>query len=406
MDTAEPDRIAPDDERETLAAVESLLGQRRRTLAFPDWLERRFEREMGARYGVKLSKEIARAAIFYNIFLVGDLLLAPDTIRLALALHLVLVTPAMGIAAWRLRRGLSPAWRDLAAAATPVLITLQILLVFLASRAPTAPHYLYFVLMTTICSNTALRLRYRAARAATWSAFFMLGATLLFTDKVAPPAAMMQCISLAVCGLVTLDRARDREREFRADYLQKLRDRLHVAISDVEARHDALTGVANRRGLDDLAAELWRNGDAAAPMSVILFDIDHFKNYNDVYGHQAGDACLKKVAASAAVVLRALGFTLARYGGEEFVALLPNRGERQAGEIAERLRIAIASLAIAHARLGDAGRLSASFGVASAKLGDISFEALMSAADSALYAAKRNGRNQVAAGPIERVAAA
>jgi len=406
MITPEPNPHAAGDQRETLAAVELFLHERRQALVFPDWLERRFEQETRERYGFTLSVETLKTAAFYNVFLIGDLLLAPDTFRLAIALHFLLVTPAMLFVAWRLRRGLSPVWRDIAGAATPLLITFQILVVFAASHAPTAPHYPYFVLMTVICINTAVRLRYRAARWATWSAFLMLGATLLATDEVAVAAATMQCISLAVCGLVTLDGNFEREREFRGVYLQKLRDRLRVAITDAEARLDALTGVTNRRGLDELGQEIWRNGDAGAAVSVIMLDIDHFKSYNDVYGHQAGDVCLKKVAATLADALRAQGVTLARYGGEEFVALLPNWNERQAGELAERLRTTITALAIPHARLGDIGFLTASFGVASANFGEASFEALLSAADVALYKAKRNGRNQVAGWAIKREAAA
>jgi diguanylate cyclase (GGDEF)-like protein len=185
------------------------------------------------------------------------------------------------------------------------------------------------------------------------------------------------------------------ERDFRRAYLKKFRDRLRVAIVDAEANHDPLTGAANRRGLEDTVAALWRDGTSDAPVSMILFDIDRFKSYNDIYGHQAGDECLKRVVTAVAAELRVDDISLARFGGEEFLALLPNAREREAREIADRLRRAVVALGILHSG-AELGVISASFGIASAKVGETTFEALVAAADSALYAAKRNGRNMVA----------
>jgi diguanylate cyclase (GGDEF)-like protein len=396
---------APGTEQETLEAVESFLREHRRTLTFPDWLERILEAETRKRHTSEPLVEKLKPIALYNVFMIADVLLAPDTLWLSAMLHFLLVTPAMLYVAVLFRRRIEPLTRDIAGAAIPILMTFQILAVFVVSRAPMVEHYPYFVLMTAICTNVAMRLRNRAAHWATLSIFFMLVGTLLITQKIPGAIATTQCISLGMCGLVTLGANFRIERDFRRAFLQNLRDRLRVAITDAEARHDVLTGAVNRRGLDEAAAELWRDEEATTPVSVILFDIDRFKNYNDIYGHQAGDLCLKRVAASVAAELRSRGFALARYGGEEFLAILPQIDGREAREIAERLRRAVVALAIRHSGSGDLGFVSASFGVATAKLGETTFEALVFAADSALYAAKRNGRNQVAGGPAAREAA-
>src|SRR5262249_48872060 len=152
------------------------------------------------------------------------------------------------------------------------------------------------------------------------------------------------------------------------------------------------TGLANRRFLDTHGAEIWKSGDAARlPVAVIMLDIDHFKGFNDFYGHPAGDACLKQVGACAAAELRSSDGLAVRCGGEEFLILLPNTGIADAISVAERIRQAIAALGIPNEGSGRSGVVTASLGVASAPVSDISLAGLISSADTALYEAKRNG---------------
>jgi diguanylate cyclase (GGDEF)-like protein len=162
---------------------------------------------------------------------------------------------------------------------------------------------------------------------------------------------------------------------------------------------DALTGLANRRRFDDrLAAEWVRGARERAPLTVLILDLDHFKAYNDTYGHPAGDLCLQQVAATLAGCVQRPADLAARYGGEEFVALLP--GTDLAGGIAlgERLRAELARLPLVHAG-SSLGRISVSVGVA-AMVPDatLSPEVLLRRADDALYRAKRGGRDRVVAG--------
>jgi diguanylate cyclase (GGDEF)-like protein len=160
---------------------------------------------------------------------------------------------------------------------------------------------------------------------------------------------------------------------------------------------DSLTGIPNRRHFDDtLAAEWKRCIRSETPLSIVISDVDFFKQFNDIYGHQAGDVCLKAVASSLSESLFRVEDTVARYGGEEFVAILPGTDATGAFAVAERMRQSARDLGIPHER-GIDGRVSCSFGVASTcPSADMAPQQLLRTADAGLYAAKRAGRNRVA----------
>lgn len=162
---------------------------------------------------------------------------------------------------------------------------------------------------------------------------------------------------------------------------------------------DPLTGVANRRSLEDLLGrEVARARRSHAPLSLIMADIDFFKQYNDTYGHQAGDDCLRAVAGALGSCLRRSCDLLARYGGEEFAAVIPDTDQEGALRVAEMMRRAVRDLGLPHASSAAAGEVTASFGVATSTV-DETWDArtLVAAADQALYAAKTAGRDRVAA---------
>jgi diguanylate cyclase (GGDEF)-like protein len=162
-------------------------------------------------------------------------------------------------------------------------------------------------------------------------------------------------------------------------------------------RHDGLTGLANRRYFDEYLAQ--QTGLAQRhkrALALVLCDVDHFKAYNDHYGHPAGDECLKQVA----LVLRASSLRAAdmpaRYGGEEFAMILPETELAGAIEVAEAARTALLRLRIPHCHSSADGCLSMSFGVAVMPANaEMAAEELIAMADLALYEAKRQGRNRV-----------
>ncbi|MEM8514178.1 diguanylate cyclase (GGDEF)-like protein [Massilia sp. MP_M2] len=160
---------------------------------------------------------------------------------------------------------------------------------------------------------------------------------------------------------------------------------------------DGLTGIANRRQFDvTLVRELRRAQRADAPLSLLMFDIDTFKVYNDHFGHQEGDACLIRVAQEIAGILKRPADLAARYGGEEFAAILPDTTLEQARAMAERIRAHIAALNLPQAPDAHDRHVTLSVGVAAFDRAGLNDEAtLIAAADRALYAAKDGGRNRV-----------
>lgn len=159
---------------------------------------------------------------------------------------------------------------------------------------------------------------------------------------------------------------------------------------------DGLTGIANRRRFDEALITAWRDClRRQLPLALLLIDIDHFKPYNDHYGHQAGDDCLRAVAGSIATRLLRAHDLAARYGGEEFVCLLPDCDLDSAGQKASDIHSAIAHLGLPHAASPISPRVTVSIG-ASASLPDAALapQQLLSASDEALYAAKAAGRNR------------
>jgi diguanylate cyclase (GGDEF)-like protein len=167
---------------------------------------------------------------------------------------------------------------------------------------------------------------------------------------------------------------------------------------DELASLDGLTGLANRRGFDRELERAWsRANESRQPLALMMVDIDHFKLFNDRYGHVRGDACLRAVGETLSQVSLEQAALVARYGGEEFALLLPGHDLERAGALAEEARRAIEDLLIAHAEAA-CGLVTVSIGVeALVPLPEQSAADLVEASDRALYAAKRRGRNNVVA---------
>lgn len=160
---------------------------------------------------------------------------------------------------------------------------------------------------------------------------------------------------------------------------------------------DELTGIANRRLFEQALEAEWRRAEReGATLAIVTADIDHFKAFNDYYGHPAGDRCLIRVAKSmAGSVLRA-GDVAARVGGEEFAFLLPGTPIEAAAVVAERIRKNVSDLHLPHAASPVAGKVTVSLGVAAVQPNPgLSSQDLLHASDVALYSAKRRGRNRV-----------
>lgn len=189
------------------------------------------------------------------------------------------------------------------------------------------------------------------------------------------------------------------------DELRAMQDALNSAneqllSANVElnrmAQLDGLTGVANRRAFDQTLKQEWeRAARANRPLALLMVDVDHFKKYNDGYGHQAGDECLKQVAQILRGALERPGDFAARYGGEEFALILPDTDAAGARGVAKRMRDAVHERAIAHAYSPTASHVTFSVGVAAVvPLHGVPAEILVTNADKALYRAKDEGRDR------------
>ena len=203
--------------------------------------------------------------------------------------------------------------------------------------------------------------------------------------------------AVAAAYRLRLLRAQAREAELirlveeRTSQLQQANDHLQ-RLSYV----DALTDIANRRHFEEILESEWRRAfRAKTPITLLILDIDHFKLYNDTFGHRAGDEALTRVATVLDQGVHRTTDLMARYGGEEFAAILAATDESGGAEVAERLRAAVEHLGI---KRGDDPTkvVTISVGVAAGIPGEVStLETLLSNADKALYEAKRRGRNRV-----------
>ncbi len=204
--------------------------------------------------------------------------------------------------------------------------------------------------------------------------------------------------------LVTLFVGAILERQERISYLQGLllahesaeRERLNQEL-DRLAHQDVLSGLANRRHFNLMLEQEWeRLSRARQPLAALFIDVDHFKAYNDTYGHAAGDDCLAAIGAVLLQAARRPGDVAARYGGEEFVLLLPGADIKGACDVASRILHDIDALNIAHAASSVSGHVTVSIGLAAQiPQPGLSSQDLLVAADQALYAAKHAGRHRI-----------
>jgi diguanylate cyclase (GGDEF)-like protein/hemerythrin-like metal-binding protein len=185
----------------------------------------------------------------------------------------------------------------------------------------------------------------------------------------------------------------------RTEELAQANQALTDANRQLEKRSltDGLLGIANRRCFDEKLVEEWYRGRREQqPLALLMIDVDHFKRYNDSYGHLAGDDCLRAVAQAAASAVKRPADLLARYGGEEMIVLLPNTDLDGAHCVATRIQTQLEASHIAHRDSPVADHVTVSIGIAAVTpTGSHEPDFIIAAADRALYAAKENGRNQI-----------
>jgi diguanylate cyclase len=190
-------------------------------------------------------------------------------------------------------------------------------------------------------------------------------------------------------------RSSDLERDLQQTLVEMDKLKSDVQALRVETLKDGLTGLANRKRLDEALQEAVRNAHKLArPLSVVMCDIDHFKKFNDTWGHQTGDQVIRFVASVLAAEAGP-AYTVARYGGEEFAIVIPDASLSEAGSYAETVRQRIARKRLTRRKTNDdLGNVTISMGVATLQPGE-QRQALLERADKNLYQSKRDGRNRV-----------
>ncbi len=382
-----------------------------RWLRFDPVLDRRYNAEKGAARVAHLRETACAGLALFNIHNLTNVFLMPDVLWLAVVLRTLVVTPVGLLAVWHLDKMSATLREWTVLAMVTSAFAIEIVLFSLSQAAFGAYAFSEFGL-TLVFGNMLMALRFRHAVLFTALSLALTLAVVWTKPSLDDALRFAFVVQIAMACVISLyanhKTERRRCRDFVVAHLAVLRaetsERDKRRFED-QSRTDALTGLANRRVLDERLAE-WFVDDR--PVTLMMLDLDHFKLFNDALGHPAGDDCLRRVgmvlgAAQAPDVL------CARFGGEEFTIALRGADEAAAARFATTLVRSIEALGIAHPGRGDGtGVVTASIGVAfRPPRGAATPEGVLAAADRALYRAKRRGRNRCVMGDAdERTAAA
>jgi len=392
----------PETDNDPRAELEySFWGTRRK---FPDKVEAAFQCEMDRMRERRSRKTGVVAIVLYSAFAISDRTMLPDVYMQAWAVRFLLVVPLLLLCTFFVYRIPHAVWREVVYSVTLVASAASLPWIAGMSSHPNAMHYQTGVTLIILFGNIVLGLRFRSAVATSLAMTIIYAIVLARIPTMLPEVRFnnwLFCFAAVSMSLIANFRM---DQDQRRAYAARLREQERnaelshaVELLAKLSAEDALTQLANRREFERrLALEWGRARRDGHPVALIMIDVDCFKNYNDHYGHQAGDQCLQRIAACLQAVPQRSADLVARFGGEEFVVLLPGISEDDAAKLAERMRQAVIDLQIPHATSRVAPGVTASFGVAARyPAGDKGTDDLIGAADAALYRAKEMGRNRV-----------
>jgi diguanylate cyclase (GGDEF)-like protein len=396
------DQTASQPQDAQLALIDQTMARRSLTLGFPAVLEQQFAREVLVKRLTMITVAGGAAVVLFAGMLLPDWLMTPEMLYPALVLRL-LVFPTLVLGGLvLLHRWRNPMLNEWSVALAGLLAMVLDAIPLILSGTQMA--FLRSVEINLVVVFTCALARFWPAVVVALGACLTHAATRwLIPDET---GVMGEAISLLLLSslVFTLYASYHLERDERMAFLLGLREQLlDRALQDEHDRMaslattDALTGVANRRSFERyLSDTLTRAKHPPRWVTLVMIDIDHFKRYNDHYGHQPGDACLKAVAEAIGQCLRRPVDLVARLGGEEFAVVMPDIDADAAMAASERIRRAVQMLGVSHAASLGAPVVTVSVGVASSPPSSpLSMEALLGRADDALYRAKTEGRNRV-----------
>lgn len=340
----------------------------------------------------------------YNLFLITDREMLPDVYLTAWKIRLGIITPTGMIILALMRYDRLLRLLDYFADGLLLMASASIILILSLSHHSNVVHYHTGVILIIMFGNIVFRTRFWHACSVSWLTFVIYILTVTHITPMTVPVMINSSIVLFSAIVISLIANYQMENDFRWNYLRNLlkeieTTRLEKTKEELErlSSSDALTGIANRRHFDVFLNKEWQIAISyRTQLALIFLDVDDFKAYNDLYGHQAGDICLQKIAALIRGGCQRPHDLFARYGGEEFVVLLPNTSLANALQIAEKIRKGIEMERLPHASSRVIPYVTVSLGVSiiTPQAGQ-NQKLLMEQADKALYKAKEMGRNQV-----------
>jgi diguanylate cyclase (GGDEF)-like protein len=386
--------------------VARALARPRTTLRFNAQLESRFKVDLADLRVHRYRIWGVVALLMFNLFNLTDLMMVPDIAVEARWVRFGIVTPVLLFVALFLHRPPFRHWREAIVASTLLLAAASVIYLFSRSLHPNALQYHSGVTLILLFGAIVARQRFGYAVMTSTLAFAMYAFGVMGLYDM--PMDVKLNSMMVTFGSIVIGLMANYQMEFdvRRSYLMDLQQRIEASSLrrsrdelDHLSRSDPLTGLDNRRSFDSRLQSEWSRAQRNHESIALLYvDIDHFKAYNDSYGHQAGDACLADVARAIRDSAQRGSDLCARYGGEEFVVLLPQTTQEHALAVAKRVRQAVEALGVPHQASPIAKVVTVSVGVASlVPTAHMPESWLLDRADKALYTAKDNGRNRVCA---------
>jgi diguanylate cyclase (GGDEF)-like protein len=380
-----------------LSTIDGAIASKTRLLTFPPRLEAMFEGETGRQRCRELITRAYIGIVVYDLFAFADWWATPKLLSTFLFVRLAFFTPLALLMTATLYWSPPAFIRECAMCIGGGALTIATIIYLMAVSGDSLQATLHQSIVLVVLFMTVVqRIRFWYLIPTCLTVLAVHGFALATFYKY--PIGQQIATDMVFGGTVVfaLVASYTMERDLRLHYLLSLRGRVRNQELDMISRRDPLTGLGNRRPLEEILAECERDADLPDDLSVVLIDIDHFKMFNDTAGHQAGDICLKKIATIIESETRDNAHHAFRFGGEEFIVVLRATDLSAGIRIAERMRRAIEEAAIPHPALPSGSVVTASFGVACARPGkEIRAADIVAGADAALYAAKHNGRNQV-----------
>jgi diguanylate cyclase (GGDEF)-like protein len=373
-----------------IAEVQSLLKRGGCKLTLAGRIESLFKQstEDSRRRGLIVAACVGLA--IFDISLAMDYLLIPDVVGMALLARLGIVTPlAVGMILCHLTRP-APWFREMGQCLLCLAATAAVVWLCAMSHDAGRVYHHYGIIEIMLYAAVVQRLRFGFAAGLIGVMTALHLALVLGFGELPLPMRVALNLQILACGLTILVAAYAGERWKRTQFLLTHLDTLRANKLEYLARFDVVTGLANRHSLDEYLRTR-PDGDAA----VLLIDVDHFKLYNDHYGHPGGDQCLRSIGEILGRAPLDRGI-VARYGGEEFIVILGGAASRDAAAVAEGIRARINAQALPHEGRGPGAAVTVSIGVAAGPAnGEQEMLHLIRRADTALYGAKAGGRDQV-----------